>query len=71
MIFANLFGGRPMKREGLAFVDKVSGASVNYYTDRLGRRWMAENAWSLFRVPVAPSSKGAQAATTTGDTTDG
>lgn len=58
MILAKLFGGRPMKREGLAFVDKVSGASVNFYTDRLGRRWIAENAWSLLRVPAAKAGKG-------------
>ena len=46
-----LAGGRPMKREGTAFVDCVSGKSVVYYRDWFGRRWMADNgAWSLFRV---------------------
>ena len=46
----NLLGGRPMKRDGYAFTDKVSGRPVYYWLDRLGRRWMAEGAWSLFRV---------------------
>ncbi|MET3929543.1 hypothetical protein ABIE51_001430 [Lysobacter sp. OAE881] len=39
-----------MRRDGFAFRDVVSGKSVNYYTDRLGRRWMANSAWSWFRV---------------------
>lgn len=47
---ARLTGGRPMKLEGLAFVDKVSGRPVNYYVDSFGRRWMAEGRWSRFRV---------------------
>ena len=45
-----LTGGRPMKRTGYAFTDKVSGNSVNSFTDQLGRDWLAEHAWSLFRV---------------------
>ncbi len=48
-----LTGGRPMRREGFAFTDKVSRISVSYWTDRLGRRWMAEGAWSFFRVLAA------------------
>ena len=40
-----------MRRESLAFVDRCSGASVSYYVDTLGRRWLAENRWALFRVP--------------------
>ena len=52
-LLKKLLGGRPMRRESLAFVDKCSGASVNYYVDTLGRRWMAENRWALFRVPAA------------------
>lgn len=44
-------GGRPMKREGLAFVDRVSGKSVEYRRDWFGRLWLADGgAWSLFRV---------------------
>lgn len=39
-----------MKRTGYAFTDKVSGKGVCYYTDRLGRDWLAEGSWSLFRV---------------------
>lgn len=39
-----------MKREGCAFIDIVSGKEVNYYTDTLGRKWLANSAWSLFRV---------------------
>ena len=45
-----LLGGRPMKYEGCAFIDCVSGEEVNYYTDTLGRKWLANHAWSLFRV---------------------
>ena len=45
-----LTGGRPMILTGFAFTDVISGESVNYYVDRLGRHWMATGAWSLFRV---------------------
>lgn len=45
-----LTGGRPMTRQGFAFVDRVSGARVYYYTDALGRPWMAAGPWSRFRV---------------------
>jgi len=53
----NILGGRPMRYECRAFVDSVSGASVNYYVDTMGRRWLAENRWSLFRVPAAQQPK--------------
>lgn len=43
-------GGRPMRDVGHAFTDHVSGNAVRYWRDRLGRVWMAEGAWSLFRV---------------------
>ena len=46
----NLLGGRPMRYEGVAFVDCVSGKSVNRYTDKFGRKWLAESAWAWFRV---------------------
>jgi hypothetical protein len=46
----NLLGGRPMKYEGCAFIDLVSGKEVNRYTDTLGRKWLANSAWSLFRM---------------------
>ena len=52
-LLKSLLGGRPMRRESFAFRDQCSGASVNYYIDSLGRRWMAENRWSLFRVHAA------------------
>lgn len=49
----NMTGGRPMKREGLAFVDQVSGKSVEYRIDKFGRRFMTDGgAWGLFRVPL-------------------
>lgn len=53
-----LTGGRPMRRDGFAFTDRVSGESVCYWTDRLGRRWLATGAWSWFRVssPSAPTT---------------
>jgi len=52
--FWKLTDGRPMKREGLAFVDQVSGKSVEYRIDKFGRRFMTDGgAWGLFRVPIA------------------
>lgn len=42
-----------MRREAFAFRDQCSGASVSYYRDSLGRLWLAENRWALFRVPAA------------------
>jgi hypothetical protein len=45
-----VLSGRPMTKEGYAFCDSVSGASVYFFRDLRGRRWMAENQWSLFRV---------------------
>jgi hypothetical protein len=49
-LIKRLLGGRPMKHEGCAFVDVVVGKEVNRYTDTLGRKWLAFNRWSLFRV---------------------
>lgn len=50
-IISHLTGGRPMKREGYAFTDKVSGKGVEYRRDSFGRLWLADGgAWSLFRV---------------------
>ena len=46
-----LTGGRPMRRTGCAFVDRVTGRWVEYYRDRFGREWMAQSRWALFRVP--------------------
>jgi hypothetical protein len=48
--FRKLFRGYPMKYEGCAFIDQVSGKQVNRYTDTLGRKWLANSAWSSFRV---------------------
>lgn len=48
-----LTGGRPMLYRTLAFIDRVSGKSVYRWTDRLGREWLAEGPWSLFRVEVS------------------
>lgn len=45
-----LTGGRPMIRGKCLFVDVVSGDPVYCYTDRLGRTWMANMGWSMFRV---------------------
>jgi hypothetical protein len=51
-LFKLLTGGRPMMRNGLAFRDAASGAFIYFWVDTLGRRWLAEDAWSLRRVPV-------------------
>lgn len=47
-----LTDGRPMRRVGRAFTDKVTGREVNYYRDDIGLNWLAEGAWSLFRVAI-------------------
>lgn len=49
-----LTGGRPMIRRESLFTDKVSGLTVFHYEDRLGRHWMADMSWSLFRVERSP-----------------
>lgn len=46
-----LLGGRPMQCIDQLFIDRISGEAVNLYEDRLGRRWMANTRWALFRVP--------------------
>lgn len=40
----------PMKWDGDAFTDRVSGARVSYYRELSGRRVMASGPLSLFRV---------------------
>jgi hypothetical protein len=39
-----------MTQDGFAFTDVVSGRPVFYWIDAMGREWLAENSWSLFRV---------------------
>lgn len=49
-----LTDGRPMRYEGFAFVDKVSGATVEYRRDKKGRLWLTDGgSWGLFRVRAA------------------
>lgn len=56
-LFFRITGGRPMTREGLAFVDTVSGKSVEYRRDKFGRLWLADGgAWSWFRVPLTTTT---------------
>ena len=51
LLFLKATGGRPMVDEGYSFTDKVSGKSVRNYTDKFGRKWMADSGpWSIFRV---------------------
>ena len=49
-----LTGGRPMMQEDsvFSFRDVVSGEMVHHFTDKFGRRWMAEHEWSWFRVEM-------------------
>lgn len=47
-----LLGGRPMRCDGFLFRDLVSGKPIYGWTDTLGRRWLAESAWSIFRVEI-------------------
>jgi hypothetical protein len=49
-LLKKLLDGRPMRRTGYAFTDRVSGRAVYDFVDTLGRKWMAEGPWSLFRV---------------------
>lgn len=52
-----LTGGRPMRKEGLAFVDQVTGESVYYFRDLLGRKWLSTGAWSMFRIQTQGGGK--------------
>jgi len=45
-----LLGGRPMRFFKFEFTDICTGNRVNKYVDTLGRYWLAESRWSLFRV---------------------
>lgn len=53
-LFFKLTGGRPMKVESCAFVDRVNHREVFRFTDRLGRQWLAQglSGWAIFRVRV-------------------
>lgn len=50
---AVILGGRPMTRICYAFTNAVNGKPVYYFDDRLGRQWLAEHAWSRFRVSLS------------------
>ena len=52
LLLWKLTGGRPMTRTGHALFDGVARQNVSFYTDKLGREWMAFGAWSLFRVEI-------------------
>lgn len=39
------------------FTDIVSGATVHYFTDRFGRRFMAEHRWAWFRVEIPAADR--------------
>jgi len=48
-----ILGHRPMtKLDKVGFMDIVTGYMVNYYVDKIGREWMANNKWGWFRVKV-------------------
>lgn len=57
-LLLKLTGGRPMTNRGYAFTDIVSGRPVYYWRDQFGRAWMANGAWSLFRVPRKSTDTG-------------
>jgi hypothetical protein len=46
-----LTGGRPMKPIEKRFTDVVTGRDVWLYEDAFGRRWLAFEPWSWFRIP--------------------
>ena len=41
---------KPMKCEGLAFTEMISGCSFYYYRDGFGRRWVKSSKYSFFKV---------------------
>jgi hypothetical protein len=45
-------GGRPMRHEGYAYTDRVSGKAVHHFRDQHGRLWLAKGPYSLFRTRV-------------------
>ncbi len=45
-----LTGGRPMALVGYLFPDVATGRPVSLWLDKLGRPWIAEGPWSLFRI---------------------
>lgn len=49
-LLQRILGGRPMRRVEYAFTDRVTGKPVFRWKDSLGRYWLAEHAWALFRV---------------------
>lgn len=52
-VIKKILGGRPMTRITHEFRDYVSGQDVYRWKDTLGRFWLAEGRWSLFRVPYS------------------
>jgi len=47
-----LTGGRPMKMQYHAFVDKVRNKDIYVFKDVFGRYFLAENSMSSFRVNI-------------------
>jgi len=48
-----LTGGRPMRYSEHWFFDHIFWEPVDLYEDRLGRFWMARNAWApFFRIRI-------------------
>ena len=49
-----LTGGRPMKliEDKVGFWDHIGQQAVLYWHDQFGRKWVAANRWSWFRVRV-------------------
>lgn len=49
-LFYLITGGRPMKMNKHLFVDAIDRKNVYSFEDKFGRMWMANGAWSTFRV---------------------
>lgn len=47
-----ILGGRPMIHRQYRFNDIMTGAPIYRWQDQYGRRWLAETAWSAFRVRI-------------------
>jgi hypothetical protein len=51
-LLMRLTGGRPMKRGIYRFQSHLTGDHVYYFTDYFGRKFLAADRWSSFRVEV-------------------
>ncbi|MEI9428706.1 hypothetical protein [Mesorhizobium sp. Cs1299R1N3] len=49
-LFHAATGGRPMRKIGVAYVERGTGVKVFYFVDAFGGLWMAKDRWSFTRT---------------------